>query len=83
MQSCQPRSITAACASRITIGLAEPAASSDNLAMNNEQTKQAAQQNGLDRALALFPKEVARAIALAREQSGAAAQWPLTANDPP
>lgn len=40
-----------------------------------------AQEQGLDRAAALFPDEIARAIALAAEQHETLKQWPLAETD--
>ena len=51
--------------------------------MDDDTIRRLAHEQGLDRAHALFPDEIARAIALAAEQRALLAQWPLDESDAP
>lgn len=51
--------------------------------MDEQTIARLAHEQGLERALALFPAEIARAIALAAEQRALLTQWPLDESDAP
>lgn len=79
----QPLASIAPCASRIGNALASRCDGSDKRAMDDDTIRRLAHEQGLDRAHALFPDEIARAIALAAEQRALLAQWPLDESDAP